>query len=76
MRVGVRRIAFVTAGCLLWLTGCETTSTKLRDIFGAKIGPMSIERRIRAGNHRFDGDATGENPAARRARTARAAPRR
>jgi tetratricopeptide (TPR) repeat protein len=36
MRVGVKRIAFVTAACLLWLTGCETTSTKLPDFFAGK----------------------------------------
>lgn len=36
MRVGVQRIAFVTAACLLWLTGCETTSTKLPDFFAGK----------------------------------------
>lgn len=41
MRVGVKRIAFVTAGCLLWLSGCETTSTKLPDIFGAKTDSQS-----------------------------------
>jgi Flp pilus assembly protein TadD len=36
MSVGVKRsVAFAVAG-LLWLTGCETTSTKLPDIFGWK----------------------------------------
>jgi tetratricopeptide (TPR) repeat protein len=35
MKVGVQRIACVAAGCLLWLTGCETTSTRLPDIFTA-----------------------------------------
>jgi len=34
MSVGVKRIALVTAACLLWLTGCETTSTRLPDLFG------------------------------------------
>jgi Flp pilus assembly protein TadD len=34
MSVGVKRsVAFAVAG-LVWLTGCETTSTKLPDIFG------------------------------------------
>lgn len=36
MRVGVKRSAFVAAACLLWLTGCETTSPKLGEIFGSK----------------------------------------
>lgn len=36
MRVGVQRIAFVTGACLIWLTGCETTSTRVSDVFGAK----------------------------------------
>jgi tetratricopeptide (TPR) repeat protein len=31
MRVGVKQAAVVTAACLLWLTGCETTSTSLTD---------------------------------------------
>ena len=36
MSVGVKRsVAFAVAG-LVWLTGCETTSTKLPDIFGWK----------------------------------------
>ena len=34
MSVGVKRIALVTAACLLWLTGCETTSTPLPGLFG------------------------------------------
>jgi tetratricopeptide (TPR) repeat protein len=33
MSVGVQRILLATA-CLLWLTGCETTSTPIPDIFG------------------------------------------
>jgi Flp pilus assembly protein TadD len=36
MSVGVKRsVAFAVAG-LVWLTGCETTSTRLPDIFGLK----------------------------------------
>jgi Flp pilus assembly protein TadD len=41
MRVGVPRIAFVTTACLLWLTGCETTSTKLPDLLGANTAGLS-----------------------------------
>ena len=39
MRVGVERIGFVTAACLLWLTACETTSTKLTDLLGTGNAP-------------------------------------
>jgi tetratricopeptide (TPR) repeat protein len=39
MRVGVERIVFVTAACLLWLTACETTSTKLTDLIGSGSPP-------------------------------------
>src|SRR5258706_3623007 len=36
MSVGVKRsVAFAVAG-LVWLTGCETTSTRLPDIFNLK----------------------------------------
>jgi tetratricopeptide (TPR) repeat protein len=41
MRVGVKRIAFVTAACLLWLTGCETTSTRLPEFLGGKSADAS-----------------------------------
>jgi len=33
MRVGVRRAGFVLAGCLVWLTACETNSTNTGDFF-------------------------------------------
>jgi Flp pilus assembly protein TadD len=33
MSVGVRRASFVLAGCLVWLTACETTSTNNNDFF-------------------------------------------
>jgi Flp pilus assembly protein TadD len=36
MRVGVQRVVFTAAASLLWLSGCETTSIKLPDLFGAK----------------------------------------
>lgn len=35
MGFGVKRVVFVTAACLMWLTACETTSTKLPAIFGS-----------------------------------------
>lgn len=38
MRVGVKQAAFVTAACLLWLTGCETTSTSLTDGLASSTG--------------------------------------
>ncbi len=56
MRVGIKRSVFVTAACLLWLTGCETTSTKLPDIFGANGAKEE------AGNA-ANLDATGSIPA-------------
>ena len=34
MSVGVKRVVFAAAASLLWLSGCETTSTRLPDIFG------------------------------------------
>jgi Flp pilus assembly protein TadD len=33
MSVGVSRTGFVLAGCLIWLTACETTSTNNNDFF-------------------------------------------
>jgi Flp pilus assembly protein TadD len=33
MRVGVRRTCLVVAGCLVWLTACETNSTNTNDFF-------------------------------------------
>jgi len=35
MRVGVKRLVFAAAASLLWLSGCETTSTRLTDLFGS-----------------------------------------
>jgi Flp pilus assembly protein TadD len=32
MRVGVNRVGFVLAGCLVWLTACETDSTSITGI--------------------------------------------
>ncbi len=43
MGVGAKRIAFVTTACLLWLTGCETTSTPLPDLFGKSAGRAAGE---------------------------------
>lgn len=43
MSVGVKRIAFVTTACLLWLTGCETTSTPLPDLFGKSANQSAGE---------------------------------
>jgi tetratricopeptide (TPR) repeat protein len=34
MSAGVKRIALIAAAGLLWLTGCETTSTPVPDFFG------------------------------------------
>ena len=36
MRVGVKRNVLLAIAGLLWLTGCETTSTRLPDIFAQK----------------------------------------
>jgi Flp pilus assembly protein TadD len=36
MGVSVTRIAWVITACLLWLTACETTSTKLPGLFAGK----------------------------------------
>jgi len=33
MRVGVRRTCLAVAGCLVWLTACETNSTNTNDFF-------------------------------------------
>jgi tetratricopeptide (TPR) repeat protein len=33
MRLGVKRTVFVLAGCLVWLTACETNSTNTGDFF-------------------------------------------
>jgi len=33
MRVGVRQTCLVVAGCLVWLTACETNSTNTNDFF-------------------------------------------
>jgi tetratricopeptide (TPR) repeat protein len=45
MRIGmfsrVRLTVIVAGSCLVWLTGCETTSLKVPDIFGANDGDKS-----------------------------------
>jgi Flp pilus assembly protein TadD len=41
MRVGVTRVLVVSATCLVWLTGCET-STKLSDLFGSKTSDSEM----------------------------------
>jgi len=38
MKAGVKQAVFVTAACLLWLTGCETTSTNLPEGLAANNG--------------------------------------
>lgn len=43
MRVGVKRVGFAAAASLLWLSGCETTSTRLPDIFGANTDKPAAE---------------------------------
>jgi tetratricopeptide (TPR) repeat protein len=43
MSVGVKRIALVAAACLMWLTGCETTSTPFPEIFGKSASPSAGE---------------------------------
>jgi len=43
MRVGVKRIAFAAAASLLWLSGCETTSTRLSDLFGSSKDKAASE---------------------------------
>ena len=65
MRVGVQRIAFVTAACLVWLTGCETTSTKVPDLFGAKTADPDTTGSLMApapDNGSPRGDAKGAPP--------------
>jgi Tfp pilus assembly protein PilF len=51
MRVGVNRVAFVIAACLVWLTACETTSVKLPEILGGSPQPAA------------EAEATGSVPA-------------
>jgi Flp pilus assembly protein TadD len=41
MRVGVTRVLVVSAACLVWLTGCET-SAKLSDLFGSKTSDSEM----------------------------------
>jgi tetratricopeptide (TPR) repeat protein len=43
MRVRVDRVVLLTAACLLWLTGCETTSPSLPDLFSSVTSKDSAE---------------------------------
>jgi tetratricopeptide (TPR) repeat protein len=49
MYAGVRRVLFVVAACLLWLTACETTSTTVTDLMGAPKGDQQAAESGAAG---------------------------
>lgn len=54
MGVGVTRIVVLTSACLLWLTACETTSSRLPDFLAGKPPP--------AADGAADPEATGTIP--------------
>lgn len=42
MRVGVARVLVMTAACLVWLTGCETTKDGANDVTGSIGEPVVV----------------------------------
>jgi Tfp pilus assembly protein PilF len=58
MYAGVKRVLLVVAACLVWLTGCETTSTTLHDL----VADAKTDQQAPEANAAVEPDTTGTVP--------------